>query len=83
MARAASAPRVHIPIGLQEDRNLVVRIWDRFGEEVAEFEKTPDERHSVEWDLKSPNGYPVPAGQYIVRITCGDKSESSILQLKK
>jgi photosystem II stability/assembly factor-like uncharacterized protein len=61
-----------------------VRIWDRFGAEIAEFDAplARDKGGSViHWDLKDASGETVTSGHYIIRLHIGDTIESCVLHL--
>jgi photosystem II stability/assembly factor-like uncharacterized protein len=63
---------------------LTVRIWDRFGEQVRtlidEARPAPGER-TLEWDRKDDASRDLPPGQFILRVTVDDTSESRLVHL--
>ena len=65
-------------------RSVRVRIWDRFGEEIAEFD-APVAAHEgspvIHWNLQDSSGRPVAPGHYILRFQIGDAIESSLFRL--
>jgi len=66
------------------DRQVHVRIWDRFGEEVTEFNVAVTDYEgspAIQWNLKDKSGRMVPPGHYIVRLQMGDEVESCLLRL--
>lgn len=61
-----------------------VRIWDRFGAEVAEFDAAVADYQGspgIHWDLRDSKGNLVAPGNYIVRLQINDEIESSLLRL--
>ena len=83
LTRAIQTDSIHIPVVCAEsDYSATLRIWDRFGDQVVTIENIPSGSTLVEWDMKDSNGSQVRPGYFIVRLTCGDKSESSLLKLK-
>jgi photosystem II stability/assembly factor-like uncharacterized protein len=73
--------RVRVP---DRAARLTVRVWDRFGEEVRLL---ADERPPVAgdreliWDGADDAGRTRPPGEFIVRVTVDDRSESRILRV--
>jgi flagellar hook assembly protein FlgD len=63
---------------------LTVRVWDRFGEEVRLLadERPPaaGDRELI-WDGADDTGRIRPPGEFIVRVTVDDRSESRILRV--
>ena len=83
LTRSSRADSVFIPIDSPRSGELsTVRIWDRFGEVTAKIENIPHDADSVEWNMNDSEGRQVSPGYYILRITNGNKSESSLLKLK-
>ena len=63
-----------------------VRIWDRFGAEVTEFDSpviTFQGSPVIRWDLKDTSGRAVPPGHYIIRLQIDGTTESCLLRLVK
>jgi photosystem II stability/assembly factor-like uncharacterized protein len=63
-----------------------VRIWDRFGAEVTEFDSpviTFQGSPVIRWDLKDTSGRAVPPGHYIIRLQIDGTTESCLLRLAK
>lgn len=83
LTRSCQADSIHIPVVRADSgQSACLRIWDRFGDEVATIEGNSGDLTIVEWDMKDMGGNPVKPGYFILRFTCGDKSESSLLKLK-
>ncbi|MGH3882131.1 MAG: YCF48-related protein [Pseudonocardiaceae bacterium] len=78
---------VFIPVTIPEDASrLIVNIWDRFGAHVRHLldeQQPPAGRRTVEWDGTSDGGEPLEAGNFIVRVTVDDDSESWILWVEQ
>jgi photosystem II stability/assembly factor-like uncharacterized protein len=78
--------RVELPLRLpvtipEGTANLVVDVWDRFGEHLRRLvdETTPAPgRCTYEWDGTTDDGRAVPAGSVLLRITADERSESVI-----
>ena len=83
IARSSRANSIHIPVESSGTEELsTMRIWDRFGEEVSKIENIPAGADSVDWDMQNSTGDIVEPGYFILRLTCGNNSESSLLKLK-
>lgn len=83
LARPANGPCVRIPLFPENVRgDIKVRIWDRFGGEVRVLTTTAEvvaSSQTIEWDLEDSAEAPVAPGYYILRLTCGGRSESSVI----
>lgn len=80
--RSSQAESIHIPVVRADPSQPArLRIWDRFGDEVIVIDDESEDAATVEWDMTDINGNRVNPGYFILRFTCGDKSESSLLKL--
>ncbi|CAD73688.1 MAG TPA: hypothetical protein DDX19_05000 [Rhodopirellula baltica] len=82
LTRSSQTETVHIPVGFDAQQTATLRIWDRFGDEVAVIENISGDINGVEWDMKNSTGNRVQPGYFILRLTRGEESESSLLKLK-
>ncbi len=85
--RTISEAGVHISFAGEPAASPVhVRIWDRFGAEIAEFDAPVSNYQGspgIQWDLRDSKGHLVEPGNYIVRLQIGDDIESALLRLIK
>jgi hypothetical protein len=80
-----SALPLHIPVDVPSGAGrLKVALWDRFGRYVRRLVDEPDPpagSRTVVWDGLDDDGQQALAGQFIIRVTVDDHSESQIVQL--
>ncbi|EMI21786.1 hypothetical protein RMSM_01284 [Rhodopirellula maiorica SM1] len=82
LTRASQGESIHIPVTCPDpNQTATLRIWDRFGEEIITIENIAGDSTTVEWNLEDRHGSRVRPGYFILRLTCGDQSESSLLKL--
>jgi flagellar hook assembly protein FlgD len=78
---------VLIPVTIPEGASrLLVNIWDRFGSHVRHLldEQQPAAgRRTIKWDGASDSGELLEAGNFVVRVTVDDDSESWILWVEE
>jgi photosystem II stability/assembly factor-like uncharacterized protein len=63
---------------------LAVRVWDRFGEEVAtpvDETAPPSGKRTLMWDGKDRSGRQLSPGHFIMRVTLDDRSESTLIRM--
>ncbi|QDV81758.1 ferritin-like domain-containing protein [Stieleria magnilauensis] len=83
LSRAAQGESIHIPVtSPAPNQTATLRIWDRFGDEVITIENIACDSTTVAWNLEDSHGNRVRPGYFILRLTCGNQSESSLLRLK-
>ena len=83
LTRASLGEAVHIPVTCADlTVSGTLRIWDRFGEEVITIDDVSTGSTTVQWNLQDANGNRVQPGYFVVRLTAGSHSESSLLKLK-
>jgi hypothetical protein len=64
---------------------LKISIWDRFGKQVRQLldeAQPPDGSRRVTWNVTSDAGNPLGSGNFILRVTVNDRSDSHIVWAK-
>ncbi len=78
---------VRIPVTVPDGAGqLIVDVWDRFGEHVRHLVDEPQPApgaRALEWTVDDDAGHPRPSGSYILRVTVDGSSESQILRVRR
>lgn len=72
---------MNVPVGAGR---LTIDVWDRFGELVCQLVDETDPHagaRQLEWDVVDERGTPVGPGDFLIRVTVDDGSESQIVQV--
>ena len=77
---ASGPPQLQLTIP-PNAKQLTIRIWDRFGDEVRTLLIEPQPTsgcRTLAWDRADDQGHPLSCGYYICRVTVDERSESRV-----
>ncbi|MGI9004072.1 MAG: YCF48-related protein [Pseudonocardia sp.] len=86
-APSRSAAPLQLTVTVPDSAELLtVDVWDRFGEHVRRVLDEPQPAmgpHTVDWDATDETGRSMAGGDFLLRVTVDDRSESQIVHITR